>query len=399
MTEATAAGKAQDALPAAASWSERRLIVASMACYNVGMLLLWLQPAIIAELLAHRGLSSTNAGAIVTVAMLIEAVVMLAVARVRRAFGYRAVSLLGAALVVVGAAGWLFANGFLALLAALAITGFGFGLLVLVSSMALAGVSRPSATFGQMYSLNLVLASALLFALPAIGGFLGRAPALPSVLLIAALMLPLLLVMPRAAQSRPQVDDAGGAGALQSAIRWFALGVASIGLAYGQVWSFFFVLAKDAGLTEAQASSASGLSLIGALAGSLAVGTLTRFIRDHTLLLISMFGVVGSQLLIIYAASQPVFVVGGMASMFFMYLFFPCLLGAAARCDPTGRGIALLNSCLAILAAAGPSVAGYLLGSAGASGLGTVTVVAGVLALVSFVAAGRAMDRGNCAPA
>jgi hypothetical protein len=375
---------------------EGRLIVASIASYNVANLLLWLQPAIMAELLGTHRLSSSQAGWIGSVAMLVLSLVILMYSQLQRPFAYRSVALFGILLTMAAGVSWLFAEGFVALLVVLALGSVGFGLLMVAPSMALAGVRTPVATFGRMYAVNLVCSSALLFFLPQIGVLFGRPPAIPAILIVAVTMLPLILLMPRAASSsarrRPAVR-ANTADAKVRIVRWLAGGVAAIGLAYGQVWAFFTVLGEAGGLTADQATEASGLSLMGALAGSLTASYIERILGGRRMLMLSLAGMAISLMLVIRPPLPIAFITAGVTAQFFMYLFFPTVLGVAAICDPGGRGIALINGCLAILAGAGPLVAGVLINARGTSALSVVTLASVAIAMVTFMVAWRSLKK------
>lgn len=384
------------------NWHGWRVVIASTAMQNLAFMYLWLQPAVVDELVTHAGLSVSQVGLIATVETLTVSIILLLAVRWRRPVLYAPIALAGIATILLTAIGCMLVTSFTGFLVLIFTAALGFGLLMMVSHMALAGFEKADMVFGRVYAVNLMFSAALLFMLPYFQSLFGRPPAFPAMVLFALAMLPFVLLMPwrECSPARELIKATGGrlpAGACR--VLLLAAGSAAVGLAYGQVWAFFMFLGQKAGLSAAQASTASGLALAGAIVGSLLAG---RANSSRLSLRLFRLSIAGSAVGLLAIASAPLpglFVAGGIAAMFGMYFFFPTILGVAANHDFTGRGIALINGALSFCTGVGPMIAGVLIEAGGTAALIFGTMTAMMLSLLLFELVWRAGGRAGPAPA
>lgn len=364
----------------------RLTAIASTAAINLGFMPLFLKPAVVGDFVQQRGLSASQSGTIVTMEFLTISLMLLFASRWRGRVAYLPTALIGVALAAVAAIGCLYVNSFLGLIGLRVLSAVGTALLIFVPNLAFAGFDKPDVMFSRVYALNLVFGSIALMLVPYTTLISGGPAPFVAYLVIAAVMLPLILMMPSREASPPKVqsDNTTTEDYKSRQILWLAAGTAAFALALGQVWGFFFVLGKSAGLTMDQLSNASSLTLVGGVIGSLLGGAASRSSLSLPIFRLTIVGATIGMLLVVFAPQPILFVVGGIIGMSAIYFMFPTILGSAAEYDQSGRGIVLINGAQSLMSGTGPMVAGFIMDTTSVSGLSFSIVLCTLASLLLF---------------
>lgn len=378
---------AQETPRSLATWNGRLTAIGSAAALNLAFMPLFLKPAVVSDFIQDRGFTSVQAGSIVTVEFLALSAMLLLASRWRRRLYYLPTSLLGAALACLAAFACIYVSSYTGLLALRVMSALGTGLLMIAANMAFAGFEKPDVMFARINAINLVFGSLALMLLPHTASLVGNVSPFAGYLCVAVLLFPFMLLMPRRESSPPQTDVTQSGGALNFKSRqilWLAAGTAAFALALGQVWGFFWSLGSAAGLSTEQLSSASSLTLIGSVVGSLLGGRASRSAVAVPIFRLALVSAAAGFLLVILAPQPLLFVIGGVVAMSSIYFVYPTVLGAASGYDTTGRGVVLINGAQSLMSGSGPMVAGIVMDAGGSPALSVTAVACTAAALLLY---------------
>jgi predicted MFS family arabinose efflux permease len=364
------------------------LVAGAIAAQVIGGLVPQMSPFVIAGVMDGLSLSERDAGFIAFAEFLALAVTAMAIAPILPQFSYRRVGLVAAALVLVAQSASIFSVslGWLAVLRVLA--GVGEGTLYAVSLSIVASHCRnPDKVYGY-FQVIWALGSVALFA---IGGQLTAAFAHRGILALIAgvtlILAPLLLLIPdeRAKSGYRAEADTAQAPPL--------LGVMTFGAivlyltASAAIYAFSAPLGERAGAgldTTAVGYVLTVASLVGLAGAGAATALNVRWGRA-----IPISGFCAGFALVVLALclwrNPTVYVAALVASVVIYYFSIPYLFGLAAALDRNGRWAAAAGSAYLLGFAAGPLVAGSVIGAAGYAGL------AGVCVAITAAAWGLAM--------
>lgn len=211
-----------------------------------------------------------------------------------------------------------------------------------------AGLYLTLQTLGQL-AMAAGLTAFVLAPLGVNGGFAGLA-------LLGLATAAAGLIVPRS-YTALSGDGAAHAG-LPSARGWWALAASFCMLAFIlSVWMYFEPLARQAGLSEAQAGSGIAICLGAQVLGGAASMLLAGRVPWFSTLLFSIAALVAVSAMLGVLPAAPIFLMG--AALFgFLWLFStPFLAGLAIAVDPTRRAAALGSGAQVLGCSAGPLLA------------------------------------------
>lgn len=366
-----------------------RTAFASFAAYNIAALTAWIQPAVVSEYISVRGFPADQAGLLASIEMVLIAFVMFGWNKYGFSTNYRLLGMVGAGIVAAAAACSIVVTDFWILALVRATAAIGFGLLMLVPSMTIAALPSPQAMYARMYAISLLCSAGVLAALPAAAALFGRPPAFPTYILYAAILFPVLLLMPTgsgmASGAVSASTDGDATRAAARGIRLLGCGIAALAIAYSAVWPFYMLLAGNAGLTSAQATTAASICLIFALAGSILSSPLSGKIGRLPTIIMACVMVGAGLASMVLLGDRIAFLAGGFVALLGLYLMVPAVLGMAAAMDRSGRGAAFINAAILLAAAVGPYAGGLIIKLAGVEAIGAVAIASMIVAVAIFL--------------
>jgi predicted MFS family arabinose efflux permease len=360
------------------------LVVSATAYQVIGGLVPQMSPFVVAGLIDGLSLSEGDAGIVASVELLALAATAILIAPVLPRVSYRRAGLLAVLLTLAAQAASITADGWASLVLLRGAAGIGEGALYAMSLSIVASHCRnPEKIFGY-FQLVWAVGSVALFS---VGGIVTAAHAhLGIFALIAGITLalsPLLLVVPdvRAVNDRGPRATASG---LLPGILLFAAIVLYVAVSAG-LFAFSGPLGERVGLETAAVGYILTLSTIVGLAGAGAATALN--VRCGRTIPISAFclGYALVALTLCLWTDPVAYGVAVIISAVLYYFSLPYLFGLAAALDRSGRWAAAAGSANLLGFAAGPVLAGAVIGASGYASLGAVcvamTVAAWVLAI------------------
>jgi predicted MFS family arabinose efflux permease len=374
--------------------SDRRLLVALIMAAVVSELGIFVMPLLVGGLGAAYGVAEGHVGYVVTAQLASLSLVSLGLAPLAHRLDRRMLGVGGIAVLVAGNLLSAAGAGFTHLVVARAFTGFGEGALQAVMAATAAGTRAPDRTF-SIITLGIVVMSVSVFlGLPPLID--GRDPRAVFVLmgLLAALMLPVMLALPRRAPAATVA--AGGA----SPRVWSPLPVAALlglmlfSIAGNVAWFYVERIGHHLGLSMAQSGRALAIASVVSLAGPLLAHQLSsRFGR--TMPLVAAYAVVGGgSLCLTLTDSGAVFTLSiSLASAALMF-GMPCHMGLLSVMDPAGRLAAAARGFMAVGITLSPAIAGSLVLLDGAyARIGIIALAAAAAGLALVMPAVTRADR------
>jgi predicted MFS family arabinose efflux permease len=362
------------------------LLVGAIAAQVIGGLITQMSPFVIDGLMYGLSLSERDAGFVGSVEFLTLAVTAIAVAPVLPRLSCRRIGFVAVALALLADGASIFSSSWVWFALLRGFAGVGEGALYAVSLCVVASRStNPDRVYGY-FQVVWALGSVALFSL---GGELTAAFAYRGILaLIACVSLalaPLLLFIPDAransgegaAADAPQVSPLLGVMTLAAIVLYLSVSDA--------VYAFSAPLGERAGLD----TRAVGYTLtVGSVVGLVGAGAATAInVRWGRVIPVSGFCVGFSLVVLVLCLSHnsTAYVVALAASFIIFYFSIPYLFGLAAALDRRGRWAAAAGSAYLLGFAAGPAMAGALIGAGGYSSLAVVCVA------ITFAVWGLAM--------
>jgi hypothetical protein len=381
-------------------WQERATVVVAFAgVVGVGYLPLLLLPWTIGALVSQSGYSASVAGLLGTLE--VGALAVASFAATGRATGpaRRRLALAGAGIALVAnAASAVVAPGTPSFVALRILSGAGSGVAFSVGNVVAAGGRDPTRTFAAVWWLMALWQVGLFAAIPRMLTLHGLAGAYAMAAATCALMLPLLLRTPPAADrtgsdaraaDRGTAPPRGLAGLLVTAFLAFWIRDAL-------VYSMSERLAARVAIDGEQLGLVLGVaSVLGLLGPTLAAARTTDASRIAVPVALAAAILVSATMAL--GISSAVFS-GATLLMPGTGMYAVSLLsGLAARLDPSGRVVALGASAGIVGEALGPALAGALMDGAGSVGLVAGVLGAGAASITAVVLA-QAASRASAAP-
>ncbi|WP_372831939.1 MFS transporter [Pontibacterium sp.] len=303
-----------------------------------------------------------------------------------RRFDWQYVSTTGFALLSGGLAGGAFVNQYEALLALMAISGVGAGILFGLAVCVLSDTNDPDRYFGIKLLAEQIVGAALLFLLPM---YVTAQWGFPGLMLTVAAVLALLgtatVWLPK--RGKRNVDASENTKAEASAI-WpvwvalFALMIYFAGLS--GLWAFVERIATQQGIDAVTIGKALSFGLLGGGLGAFAaallgdrLGRLFPLVLSTGLLVAVIFIYSSAFDALLFAVST--FVLSGVWNYGLAYQ-----MGIVVSLDQRGNLSVLISSFLSLGAIVGPALAGMLIGDQGYGSLFLFTAGAILIGLIMF---------------
>jgi predicted MFS family arabinose efflux permease len=303
----------------------------------------------------------------------------------------RTLALVGGGVVV---AGYLLSAGvdaFQALLGSRLVLGLGAGTILAAANAAIACSHDADALYARVSVVGGLAAAALLATLPSVLGSWGYRGGFLFLGALAALLLPLAGRLPDAPGGEVGRISLGAPHPERAIPLLLALLLEST--SDTAVWSFSERIGLEAGLDAESVGLALGAATVAGLLGAgLALWLGQRWGRFLPIALglgvasAARLAMVTKQVAAVYGATQ---IVLGMTFFFIL----PFLMGAAAGLDRSGRWSAAAAGSIAIGAAVGPGLAGWLADGWGYPALGWISLLFAGVSMIAVLPACSAITR------
>ena len=372
-----------DAPAGVANARERRILIGSAAAYTIPMAVIWLQPVLLAEVLAVKGTTEASAGLLVTAEMTALSVSSLMCVRFGKGIPYIRIALLGMVLAAIGNALSFFASSYWMLFATRIIAGAGEGTPLMVGNAAVAGVADPDRAYAKITAFSIVVSAVLIYVAPALGPVSGGRATAASLLACLILLFPPVILMPRSYRFDPVMAAARtAAGRISPTIILTLVAFSCFTLVNASTWSFFFLIGQRTGLTADAVNHAISVSIVFSIAGSLAANWVGRRWRRFLPVGIGLVGVTIALWCLSVTRSVSLYRGSMDLNMFASYFAIPFFFGYAAAADPTGRGSAWMGAVIPLSFTLGPLLGGIVFGQFGYKIMGPITLASDAIAFV-----------------
>lgn len=350
------------------------LIAAAAAAQAIGGLVTQMSPLIVGGVIAGLSLSESQAGVVASSEFLVLSITAIAIAPLLPRLPTRAVCLAAVAATIAASLASLAATTMTQLIATRVVAGVGEGLLYAAS---LSVVAAKAGNPDRIYGIFQIIWAVSNFAFFAVGGELTARFAHRGILgLIAAVIVvlaPLLLFLPKEPLATAKTSETTettsapllGAAVLLSTFLYLTVSAA--------VYAFSAPMGERAGLDTAQVGYAlTAASIVGLAGAGLATLVNVRWGRSIPIAAF-IVGFIALALALCLSSNPTVFVVALIGTVVFFYFSVPYLFGLAAALDRSGRWAAAAGSAYLLGFAAGPMLAGSVIGAFGYTGLGIVS--------------------------
>jgi MFS family permease len=371
--------------------------------YAVGPLLVtgivgvFLVPYQIAALMDGFGLSAAASGLLGMVELAAMSLTSILIMPAVRRMPLHRMALAGLAIAVAGEASTFFIGHVWALGCARALTGIGSGMVLAATSTYVAVAANPNRVMG----LGLTIANLLFFFIFLVTprvllAFGPRALFISLAVYLAASAIAVPHVS-RLPISAPPLAGESGIGAFnRTKVAALALGLVSLNLGLGAMWSFAERIGHDIGLSAEQTGSVLAACPIAMIAGSAMAGLMgDRFGNRWPLLIgcfvcgIACYGTTISRNLQGYTIGLLIF-------NFFYLLVGPfALAGVPSTLDPSGRLAAAANGLMWLAYSAGVAAGGFIADRGSVNIIGTFAFGGCAVASVAFACAAGTVDKSS----
>lgn len=379
----------------AAGW---RLLAACSAAYCIANVPGWVLPQYVFGLMQRYALGAT-------LASLVPMVELLLIGGVAVALGARSLRASPRALVVGATLLALIANavaaslpGVGAVLAARMVAGVAEAVVLYYSIALLAAVSRPDRAYAIQNLANNVFGALLLTALPLLATHATGLAYLPYSAVPIALMLPLLLLLPRrlaAAAASDPVQAPASAPTRPDGLATVTLAATILLVAVATYAHFAFAipLGLRVALSESAVNMTLGIGGVVSVAGAIATLLVVRHFGRLRPLLVALALMLLADLLMVRAAHAALFRAGVILNMALMYFMPPLLLGYAAAADASGRSSGIVMGASVLACAMAPVIGGAINDYLGLDAFAGLAVLSIALAAILLVLADRRVAR------
>ncbi|MFC7291391.1 MFS transporter [Hirschia litorea] len=305
-----------------------------------------------------------------------------------RKIDWRATSLIGLLISIIGTGLFLAINSYLHLLSAMFLTGIGMGLLYSLSMTVLGDSERPQKAFAVKLGMEtfpgaIVLFAAPVFILPKAGftGFIG-------VMLMALLLLGFgALGIPKQDNTRRDLDKFYPAENSGNLLLILISVVISLTFFSGMMgsWAFLEFLGSDREISGSIIGATLSIGLIAmGLGGFLAAILSNKASQTIQFIIIATVHLVALAILA-FVPGTAGFAAGSILFLFTVNYILSFTFGLTARLDKQGRFVALCGASLSGGAVLGPMVSGRLIESQGYTGMLTFSAICLIVAAFIFV--------------
>jgi len=339
----------------------------------------------IGELVANE-VSEVSAGLVATAEATVLALTAILAAKFSAKFRFLHLLAIGATILIAGNVASIYASNVPILLALRAFCGIGEGLLLLVSSAAIAGFKNSESAYGQINTVSVASG----FTVYAVANFVAQQVAGGVAFWIylgfALVLLPALFFMPwgMAFCREVEVKNERTSASHDAGIGWISIAIFISCCSIAAIWAFYVVLGLRAGLSETATNDVMTIGIAMAFLGSL----LASFAGDRFGRLLPLF--LGLAIMAVSTSviglseNQWAFTIFSGLNLFGLYIYVPYFLAFSAHLDPSGRGSAIAAGVFMMASAAGPYLGGVIVGSLGVGYFALVAIVSSTIAFSVF---------------
>ena len=298
---------------------------------------------------------------------------------------WRAIALLGIAVLIIGNLSTIFANSYLMLLVMRGFTGvFGDGLCFVIAMAVLGEARNPDRVFGFNMIGVIVLTGAQYFGLPPLIE-VWQLDVIALVLALEGLLtVPILFWLPKS--PRKQISVSTGPAKLPRTVAatgllanlvWF--------IAIGGFWAFVVRIASNAGLAAQATGAVMGAGALSGLLGAVAATWLADRAGRMWPFALTLILQIGVMLVLTGSFDVNTFLLA-MVCFNVVWAFGTAYIqGLIATADSDGRAIVLTPVCIAAGASIGPAVAGELATTIGLQAVNYFAAGALVVSLIIYI--------------
>lgn len=363
------------------------LILAGGAGSIIGVLPALIAPVYSVWLATEHSLSNAQIGLVQSSLHAVQVAVILLMSPIVHRYNRKLLGVIGA---LIGAVGYLLiavASGFWMLIGVQVVAGFGAGLAYVGATSALSYARKPARAFSIITIAAILVGAITLILFPALnswspqyGLFVGLA-----VVIVACLFgffrMPRLEQLPGSAVIATPVHRS-----LRSILAFpgFAVVIAyfMINLGLVAVWTFSAQIGVDAGMTETGSPVFLGVSQIMCIAGVI----VAWYVADKNIaipVLVGSITVLAIGKLVLGMGLISTFAIGMLITNLAFYCVIPYMFAAGSQLDPrSGRLVVMVGASAMVASAIGPTLGGYLAGTA--DNWLRLTVVAAIIVAASI---------------
>jgi MFS family permease len=360
---------------------ERRVLIASAAACTVGFATIFVQPVVLAEILASKGLTDASAGFVLTVEMLAVAFSSALCTKLCRGKSFLAIALAGTAIASLGNWGSFAVSGYGALLTTRMLCGFGEGAALMVAGAAPARLPHPEHAYAKINTVTILIGTLLVYIAPMLSRFIAGPVIFPTMFFCFVALVPALLLMPRGERFAPQpaLTSTRRPISVTLAMIWASLFLLVV--VNSAIFSFSAVIGDRVGLSPDSVSAAIAVATISSLIGcglagwvGVRFGRLIPMLGGVIVVTVALVGLSNARNAATFWLSTSVQMIGD-------YFLMPYFQGYAAEEDPTGRGVAAVNAAIPLSYAVGPFLGGIVAEQLGFSVMGWLAVAVNTIVL------------------
>ena len=363
-----------------------KILIPVSAAYSLAIISSWLQPKLIAELIGGYGLDEVPAGSVAAVEMAALAFSSMICARVFSHVSYLRIICYGVLLLVIGNVISLYIESYPALVSIRFICGIGAGMLLMVSTAALADFDDSDRAYGQINTVSILSGIAAFGVASIIASLVSSAVTFSIILFFVIVLMPFALLMPK--DEGISLSKNSGIPAEGKSISFdiilITTGVFISCCVLASAWAFYFVLGERAGFSADQIHGILAYTILFALFGSLIASVIGHRYGRFKPLVLALTLMTVSIMSLSLSSDATVYRIFTGLNLMGLYLFVPYFLGYASASDPSGRGPAIVAGAYMLGPAVGPYMGGVVFSLFGVELLAWLTLGVNLVSLLLF---------------
>ncbi len=375
------------------------------AVYTIVMTVPNLSPFIIVAIMGSLGLDETSAGIFLTLEIAALSITPILLSPIAPHFSLKQILITGLTICLVGNFLSMFFESIPILGTLRLCTGIGAGLLLLGVNKGISAEKDPVKLFGIVNTTALITAFILFFFLPTLVDKYGLVGTYGLLTLLAAIALPLIMVMPQIAKVASTNTQVSPINLSLTKILMLTTALVIIAAAYMTIYVFAEPIGVASGYSRSEMGVLLALVQIAAISGASAATWVGLRWGAFRPLLFSLLGVAITALLCTVTQSTTTFTIGFFLLNFFFLFSLPYQLGLGAQIDHTGRLSSVCSGIFYLGIAISPFMGGYLISQHGQASLGYINCIAIAVGLTFFWIITRTMnspvilaqEKSNCA--
>lgn len=363
-----------------------KILVPVSAAYSLAIISTWLQPKLIAELIGSYGLDEVSAGSVAAVEIAALAFTSMICARVLSRISYLRIICYGVLLLVIGNIISLYIESYPALVSTRIICGIGAGMLLMVSTAAIADFDDSDRAYGQINTVSILSGIAAFGVASIIASLVNSAVTFSIILCFVIVLMPFALLMPKnegiSLSKNSGIPEEGIS--ISFDIILITTGVFISCCVLASAWAFYFVLGELAGFSSDQIHGILAYTILFALFGSLIASVIGHRYGRFKPLLLSLILMTVSIMSLSLSNDANVYRIFTGLNLMGLYLFVPYFLGYASAFDPSGRGPAIVAGAYMLAPAVGPYMGAMVFSLYGVELLAWLTLGVNLVSLLVF---------------